>query len=135
MSSSTFTVSVAGRTYAVEVRSRIGSNLTFAIEGIEYSVEVTTAYTETSQTFTRGKQNQRGTRESTSNEVKAPMPGIISDLKVSEGATVNTGDTLLVIEAMKMENPIKSPRSGTIKALLVKKGQEVPAGAALLAFE
>ena len=135
MSSSKFTVSVAGRAYAVEVRGRVGSNLTFDIEGTEYCVDVTSASTEVSQAAMRGKQDQRISRESTSNEVKSPMPGIVSDLKVAEGSTVNTGETLVVIEAMKMENPIKSPRSGTIKQVYVKKGQEVPAGAALISFE
>jgi biotin carboxyl carrier protein len=135
MSSSRFTVSVAGRAYSVLVIRRVGSALTFAIEGTEYSVDVASASTTSGQTPMRGRQEQRAARESTSNEVKAPMPGIISELKVAEGTTVSTGDTLLVIEAMKMENPIKSPRSGTIKQLHVKKGQEVPAGAALVAFE
>jgi pyruvate carboxylase subunit B len=63
------------------------------------------------------------------------MPGIVSDIKIAQGATITAGDTLLVIEAMKMENPIKSPRGGTVKELLVKKGQEVAAGATLLVFE
>jgi biotin carboxyl carrier protein len=63
------------------------------------------------------------------------MPGIVSDLKVAPGASVQTGDTLLVIEAMKMENPIKSPRSGIIKELHVSKGQEVGSGATLLTFQ
>jgi biotin carboxyl carrier protein len=63
------------------------------------------------------------------------MPGIVSELKVAQGNSVQTGDTLLVIEAMKMENPIKSPRSGTIKELHVTKGQEVSSGAPLVTFE
>ena len=63
------------------------------------------------------------------------MPGIISDVKVSEGEQVVQGQTLAVIEAMKMENPIRSPRDGTIRAVLVSKGSEVLGGATLIEFE
>jgi biotin carboxyl carrier protein len=139
MSTRTYTVTVAGQSYAVEFKSRTGSTLNFIVEGTEYSVDVALhpgsaqrASTSSSpDTLKRG----RSARESTGSEVRAPMPGIVSEVKVSEGNTVQPGDTLLVIEAMKMENPIKSPRSGTIKSLHVTKGQEVGAGATLVTFE
>jgi biotin carboxyl carrier protein len=63
------------------------------------------------------------------------MPGIVSEVKASEGALVQLGDTLLVIEAMKMENPIKATRSGTVKRVHVVKGQEVLSGAQLITLE
>jgi len=58
-------------------------------------------------------------------EVKAPLPGIIIDVFVSEGQKINVGDTLVVIEAMKMENEIPSEYSGTVEKIFVKKGDNV----------
>jgi biotin carboxyl carrier protein len=58
-------------------------------------------------------------------EVKAPLPGIIIDVFVSEGQKINVGDTLVVIEAMKMENEIPSEFSGTVEKIFVKKGDTV----------
>jgi biotin carboxyl carrier protein len=134
MSARKYTVSVSGRPYSVELRGRTGSTLTFIVEGSEYSVDVTAHTTSEGGSQTTPKA-ARTTRESTGNQVRAPMPGIVSELKVAQGNSVQTGDTLLVIEAMKMENPIKSPRSGTIKELHVTKGQEVSSGAPLVTFE
>lgn len=57
--------------------------------------------------------------------VKAPMPGNILDVKVSVGDTVTTGQVLVVLEAMKMENDIVAPAAGKITSLTVKKGDTV----------
>jgi biotin carboxyl carrier protein len=57
--------------------------------------------------------------------IKAPMPGLIIDIFVREGAKVKTGQAILVLKAMKMENIIKSPQDGVIKALLVNKDQKI----------
>jgi len=56
------------------------------------------------------------------NAIKAPMPGLIIDLKVKTGDSVNAGDPLLILEAMKMENVIKSPGEGKVKSVRIKKG-------------
>ena len=67
--------------------------------------------------------------------VSAPMPGTIVDVKVQAGATVKKGDTLVVLEAMKMENEIKASRDGKVASVNVTKGASVQTGTALCVIE
>jgi biotin carboxyl carrier protein len=64
--------------------------------------------------------------------VDAPMPGNILDVKVANGATVKSGDVLIVLEAMKMENDIVAPQDGTVASINVNKGDTVEAGQTLI---
>ena len=57
--------------------------------------------------------------------VKAPMPGTINDIKVTEGQAVKAGEVLVILEAMKMENEIRATRPGLIAAIHVTVGQSV----------
>ena len=68
------------------------------------------------------------------NEIKAPMPGLVLDIRVSEGDSVKKGDAILVLEAMKMENIIKSPTDGIIKKINIKKGIAVEKNQVLINF-
>lgn len=58
-------------------------------------------------------------------KVVSPMPGTILKLNVSQGQEVKSGDVLMVLEAMKMENDIVAPADGVVKQLLVSKGSTV----------
>ena len=58
-------------------------------------------------------------------EIKAPMPGKILEVRAKEGDSVNEGDVLLILEAMKMENEIMAPTSGTVKGVYASVGQMV----------
>lgn len=58
-------------------------------------------------------------------DLKAPMPGLVVDIPVTEGYTVKKGDTLVILEAMKMENSLKAVADATVKKIVVKKGQAV----------
>ena len=64
--------------------------------------------------------------------VKAPMPGNILKVNVSNGQAVKEGDVLVVLEAMKMENEIMAPKNGTVTQVLVQKGSTVDTGAPLV---
>jgi acetyl/propionyl-CoA carboxylase alpha subunit len=68
------------------------------------------------------------------NELKAPMPGLIVDIRVEPGQTVQKGDPLLVLEAMKMENILKAPADGTIGSLKVSLRDNVQKGQVLVQF-
>lgn len=66
--------------------------------------------------------------------IKAPMPGLILDLKVKPGDEVKKGDVVLILEAMKMENIIKSPGDGTVKEIKVSLKQSVEKNQVLIQF-
>jgi biotin carboxyl carrier protein len=69
------------------------------------------------------------------NAIKAPMPGLILSIHVEVGQEVQENDSLLILEAMKMENNFNSPRAGKIKSILIEKGQAVDKGQLLIEFE
>ncbi len=67
--------------------------------------------------------------------VKSPMPGIIKSIDVAVGDQINEGDTLLILEAMKMENPIVAPVGGKISEVSIFQGQSVKGGDRLIVIE
>ena len=67
--------------------------------------------------------------------VKSPMPGIIKSIDVAVGDQINEGDTLLILEAMKMENPIVAPIGGKISEVSIFPGQSVKGGDRLIVIE
>ena len=86
-------------------------NLIVTVNGVAYNVTV-----------------EEGTGAAVASAVKAPMPGNILDVKVKAGDSVKAGDTLLILEAMKMENEISAPQDGTIASVNVRKGDVVNSG-------
>ena len=68
------------------------------------------------------------------NELKAPMPGLIVDIRVQPGQAVQKGDPLLVLEAMKMENILKAPADGVVAGIRVELRANVTKGQVLVQF-
>lgn len=66
--------------------------------------------------------------------IKAPMPGLVLNILVADGAEVKKGDALIVLEAMKMENILKAPADAKVKAVAVKKGMAVEKNQVLIEF-
>ncbi len=69
------------------------------------------------------------------NSIKAPMPGLLLQINVSVGQSIKENDSLLILEAMKMENNLRSPRDGIIKNIMVKNGDSVDKDQLLIEFE
>ena len=67
--------------------------------------------------------------------IKAPLPGTVNDITVKVGQTVKKGDTVIILEAMKMENNIDADRDGKIAEIRVAKGDTVMEGAVLVTIE
>jgi acetyl/propionyl-CoA carboxylase alpha subunit len=66
--------------------------------------------------------------------LKAPMPGLIQDVLVHEGQEIKSGETLIILKAMKMENILKSPHDGIIKKINVVKNQKIEKDSVLIQF-
>ncbi|MCU0514197.1 MAG: acetyl-CoA carboxylase biotin carboxyl carrier protein subunit [Anaerolineae bacterium] len=76
--------------------------------------------------------NRKGGLRAASGEVHSPMPGLIVQVAVSAGQTVAEGQTLIILESMKMQNELKAPQAGVVQQILVSAGQTVEKGALLV---
>ncbi|MEM1220256.1 MAG: acetyl-CoA carboxylase biotin carboxyl carrier protein subunit [Bacteroidota bacterium] len=68
-------------------------------------------------------------------ELTAPMPGLVLEISLEQGQTVEKGQSILILEAMKMENVLKSPGDAVVASIEVEKGQAVEKGQLLIRFE
>lgn len=79
--------------------------------------------------------NNSGERQISAKEITAPLPGVITNIKVKAGDSVRSGQVVAVLEAMKMENDLLAARDGTVKEIKVEKGEGVLEGAVIITFE
>jgi biotin carboxyl carrier protein len=76
-----------------------------------------------------------GVAETGEFHLKAPMPGLVVSIPVTEGQEVKKGQVLLILESMKMQNELKAPRDGKISRIRVKPGESVEQKQALLSVQ
>lgn len=145
-----YKMKINGNDYAVSV-SNVEDNMALVnVNGTEYQVEVegmvsvrpktpklvqkptVDAATKESHPATAKTASPASTAGAVAGNVKSPLPGVILDIMVREGDTVKTGQTLLVLEAMKMENNIDSDRDGVVKEIKIRKGDSVLEGDVLI---
>lgn len=134
---------INGNNYEVRIRNFEDNVVDLEVNGTSYQVnmkqEVKTPKTpklvrsKTPPPST--KDSKPLTRKGKLSVIKAPLPGKILNVLVSEGDTVKKDDKLLVMEAMKMENNIQSDTSGVIKSIKVSAGQSVLQDDILLEIE
>ena len=149
---------VKGVDYEVEIQDIEGNIANVTVNGIPFEVEMkqpvkagkqkvklgspdTTTESVTSNTANTIPATQAPTEKpATSNAsdgkpVVAPLPGTINDIKVKVGDKVNAGDTVVILEAMKMQNNIEAETSGTIASINVGKGDAVMEGDTLVTIK
>lgn len=144
---------VKGVDYEVEIQDIEGNIANVTVNGIPFEVEM-------KQPVKAGKQKVKlseerraeGSEESNSSSasaastssaptagagkpVVAPLPGTINEIKVKVGDKVNAGDTVVILEAMKMQNNIEAETSGTITSINVNKGDAVMEGDTLVTIK
>jgi propionyl-CoA carboxylase alpha chain len=120
--------SLDGASIAVHVRP-IPIGFELAYHGIEVKAFV---YTEREARYARLMPLKK--LSGSEKAVRCPMPGLIVSLAVAEGQEVKAGETLAVVEAMKMENILRAERDGVIKTIRVKKGDSVAVDAVIMEF-
>jgi propionyl-CoA carboxylase alpha chain len=123
-----WTGAIDGAPVAVHVRA-IPNGFELAYRGIEVKAFV---YTEREAHYARLMPVKK--LSDTGKAVRCPMPGLVVSLAVSEGQEVKAGETLAVVEAMKMENILRAERDGTIKKIRVKQGDSVAVDAVIMEF-
>lgn len=126
-----FHILLNNRSYRAEVveRDATGKNFVIKINGRNYPVVLKDKFD-----LLLEKMGMNANAGAKVNNVRAPMPGLIIDLKVKDGDEVKAGDTLLILEAMKMENIIKAPGDAVVKSVKVNMGQGVEKNQVLIEF-
>ena len=132
ISASTFHILYQNKSYTAELVKHdvAAKTMSFKINGNTFSIEVKDRYD-----LLLEKMGMNSSASSRANAVKAPMPGLIVQVNVSVGSQVKSGDPLLVLEAMKMENMIKASGDATVKEIKIKKGDSVEKGQVLIEFQ
>lgn len=137
---------VNGRDYVINLKNLSGDHAELDVDGKPYEVDIRSVHRTGKPTRRPSPTAQRGTTVTSpqakalpnmaplgaDGNVTAPIPGAIIDVYVSEGDEVKSGQDLLMMEAMKMENPVAAPRDGTVGKLHVKAGDSVTQGQLLV---
>jgi biotin carboxyl carrier protein len=118
---------IAGKTYEVK-RESSATDIYLWVNGVRYTAEV------------RDPRSWRSRRGAASNEagpkkLLAPMPGKVVRVLIQAEQAVEAGQSILVVEAMKMQNEIKSPKKGTVQKIVAAEGTNVNAGDVLAIVE
>ena len=122
-----FNICLHGESYDITVRgdgqlSNHERNLYLSVDGIPEEVLITAAEL---MDITESNSTSKIRHASKPGDVTAAMPGTVIDIKAKVGDIINSGDVLLIIEAMKMETEIQAPISGKITAIYIAKGDSV----------
>jgi len=133
---------INGNKYEVVISDITENIATLTVNGEEYTVEMEKqaapekpkpVVRQTSESSEGGEAKSAGAASGSA--VKAPLPGVITEICVTEGQEVQAGDTVVVLEAMKMANALEAEKSGKVTAIVVKVGQSVMEDEALIYIE
>lgn len=131
---------INGTKFTVKVGEPEGDTVHVEVNGVPYNVQLDKAPAAKTRISQPVKSPQKAPRTETGEKiittpaapsaagykVQAPLPGTITGFKVKVGDTVAAGDTVCVLEAMKMENDVHTAKGGVVKQILVNVGDAVP---------
>jgi biotin carboxyl carrier protein len=126
-----FHVLINNQSYNIELLSKdeFAKNQTILVNGQKQTVEIRDKYDDLLKQL--GMDKLMGNKI---NLLKAPMPGLVLKVLVSEGQTIKKGDGLLILEAMKMENVIKASADGTVKKIHIEEKNVVDKNQKMIEF-
>ena len=133
-----YIINVNGTPYDVALVDRSGGALSFQVLGQTYTVRVdvppfvSPGSGQGAPSPAMPRPTQATPVAVNAREIRAPMPGIVVSVPVKVGDKVSAGQSVAVLEAMKMENAVASQRAGTVAEVRAKKGEEVAQGAVLV---
>ncbi len=135
-----YVVNVADKSYEVEIEDICARPVVARVDGQEFKVTPETGIKHALQKGTSEFKAVETPKPSPgsavhSNELTAPLPGTVTEVFVKSGETIETGQVILIIEAMKMKNSIRSTGSGKIAEVLVSAGETVAHKQVLVKFE
>lgn len=140
-----YKLKINGTEYNVDIKNVKDNVAHLTINGAPYEVEVEGIKTAPTKVVSKGIQTptmqsdepvvKPVSHSGTAMGLKSPLPGVILDVKVKEGDAVKAGQTVLILEAMKMENNIEADRDGMIERILAHKGDSVLEGDILLTIK
>lgn len=133
---------IDGKEYVVAIGEIIENTAIVTVNGEEFKVEMEPEKEPEKKKVVLGQPSAEKTEETnttanvnTSNAVKAPLPGVITSIEVVVGQEVKAGDTVVILEAMKMANNIEAEKDGKVTAICVKQGENVLEDAPLVVIE
>ena len=140
---------INGIKFSVKIGDAVDNKVHVEVNGVPYTVELEKAPVVKKTISQPIKRPPKAPRTDTGEKVitppasipssgyviKAPLPGTIMSFPVQVGDTVKSGDTVCVLEAMKMENDIHTPKSGVVKEILAKVGDAVPQDGNIMVLE
>jgi biotin carboxyl carrier protein len=144
---SEYVLSVNGREYRVRIAEITAQQARVVVDDVEYAADlVSIARSEAPPPASGRPASARAAGRPAAapaapapagshGNVRAPLPGLVLELKVREGAAVKAGDPLVVLEAMKMENVVQAPHNGTVRKVFVAAGDTVAEGDPLVEMQ
>lgn len=141
---SIYQVTLNGKTYTVEIPNINERPVRAIVDGEIVSVDVTATLPAGGGALPAGPAVPMAapavvasvaTNGDRAGAVKAPLPGTVVEITVTEGDRVEPGQQLCVLEAMKMNNPIRAAQGGTVKRIAISLGQQVQHGAVLMVID
>ena len=126
---------INGNLYNVTVNDVEDNIANVEVNGTSYKVELDTPVKAAPKTESGAPVVTKQPTASKRDGVKSPLPGVILDIKVKAGDTVKKGQTIIILEAMKMENNINANKDGKVAEIKVNKGDSVLEGTDLVIIE
>jgi biotin carboxyl carrier protein len=137
---------INGNKYEVTIANIEDNIANVVVNGEEYKVEmekepepqkkkVVVKPVAQQQAAAPAQNSESSARVNMNNAIKSPLPGVITEIKVAVGDEVKAGDTVVVLEAMKMANNLDAEKGGKVTAVLVKEGESVMEDTPLVVIE